>query len=277
MEEFRRIAVFNRLCGVDVEEISPSEVGRLFPLAQNGGHPSAGSPHAGTANPVDVTMALAKGARQRGVRIIEGVTVERVTAEAGGPRGSSRLTGRPCARVRATLSRQALVTRAPRCPPRRAADYVADCAGMWARQLGEANGARIPTRLQSTTMRSQTPCPRCVGLQEASMRSLHAGPPSCCRCCPAGGRLLARDRGPAATHDIRPEAGGLMVGLFEGQGEGWGRGGGGLTVWASSRGRVRGQGGQAAGGLTVGLSEGQGEGWGRAWGGPHGGPLRGAG
>src|SRR6476659_8410597 len=33
LEEYRRIATFNRHCGVDVHEISPDEVKRLFPLA----------------------------------------------------------------------------------------------------------------------------------------------------------------------------------------------------------------------------------------------------
>src|ERR1700683_1718501 len=34
LEEYRRVAAFNRLCGVDVNEISPTEVGELFPLAR---------------------------------------------------------------------------------------------------------------------------------------------------------------------------------------------------------------------------------------------------
>ena len=34
LEEYRRVAAFNRLCGVDVQEISPAEVKTLFPLAR---------------------------------------------------------------------------------------------------------------------------------------------------------------------------------------------------------------------------------------------------
>ena len=34
LEEYRRVAAFNRFCGVDVQEISPAEVKRLFPLAR---------------------------------------------------------------------------------------------------------------------------------------------------------------------------------------------------------------------------------------------------
>src|SRR5471030_3342433 len=34
LEEYRRISTFNRYCGVNVQEISPREVGELFPLAK---------------------------------------------------------------------------------------------------------------------------------------------------------------------------------------------------------------------------------------------------
>src|SRR4029450_1570985 len=34
LEEYRRVAAFNRLCGVEVHEISPREVAGLFPLAR---------------------------------------------------------------------------------------------------------------------------------------------------------------------------------------------------------------------------------------------------
>ena len=59
-----RVSAFNRYCGVDVHEISPREVGELFPLARTDDM-LAGFYVAedGRANPVDVTMALAKGAR----------------------------------------------------------------------------------------------------------------------------------------------------------------------------------------------------------------------
>jgi len=72
LEEYRRVAVFNRHCGVDVHEISPREVKELFPLAKVDDI-EAGFyiKEDGRVNPVDVTMALAKGSRMRGVRILE--------------------------------------------------------------------------------------------------------------------------------------------------------------------------------------------------------------
>ncbi len=81
LEEYRRVAAFNRWCGVDVQEISPAEVKRLFPLARVDDI-LAGFyvKDDGRANPVDVTMALAKGARMAGARIIEGVAVDRRAA-----------------------------------------------------------------------------------------------------------------------------------------------------------------------------------------------------
>ena len=74
VEEYRRVAAFNRYCGVEVHEIGPEEVAKLFPPARvddvlAGFH----VPADGRANPVDVTMALARGARLRGAVIVEGV------------------------------------------------------------------------------------------------------------------------------------------------------------------------------------------------------------
>src|SRR6478672_6323724 len=76
LEEYRRVAAFNRWCRVDVHEISAAEVAELFPLARTddilAGFYVAED---GRANPVDVTMSLAKGARMKGVQVIEGVPV----------------------------------------------------------------------------------------------------------------------------------------------------------------------------------------------------------
>jgi 4-methylaminobutanoate oxidase (formaldehyde-forming) len=121
LEEFRRVAAFNRHCGVDVHEISPAEVAQLFPLARTddllAGFYVEGD---GRVNPVDVTMALAKGARQRGATIVQGVTVRDVTVRSG--------------RVAGVVTDQGAIE----------CEYVVNCAGMWARQLGERSGVSIP-------------------------------------------------------------------------------------------------------------------------------------
>lgn len=127
LEEYRRVSAFNRHCGVDVQEISAREVGELFPLARTddvlAGFYVADD---GRANPVDVTMALAKGARLQGVRIIEGVAVSSVIIDhPGTPR--ARVSG---VRAVAIDGNEARIE----------CDVVVNCAGIWARQLGESNG-----------------------------------------------------------------------------------------------------------------------------------------
>src|ERR1700733_8316745 len=74
LEEYRRVSAFNRYCGIDVQEIAPSQVKELFPLARVDDI-LAGFyvKEDGQANPVDITMALAKGARLQGATILEGV------------------------------------------------------------------------------------------------------------------------------------------------------------------------------------------------------------
>ena len=120
LEEYRRISAFNRYCGVDVQELSPGEVKDLFPLAKVDDI-EAGFyvKEDGRVNPVDVTMALAKGARVRGVKIIEGVPASGVLHDRG------HVTG-----VRTSLGD--IKT-----------DIVVNCAGMWAREFGALAGVTI--------------------------------------------------------------------------------------------------------------------------------------
>ncbi len=123
LEEYRRVAAFNRYCGVEVHELAPREVQRLFPLARVDDI-EAGFyvPQDGRVNPVDVTMALARGARQRGVRILEGVAALGVTQQRG------RVTG-----VRTAQGEIGC-------------EFVVNCAGMWARQFGALAGVCIPNQ-----------------------------------------------------------------------------------------------------------------------------------
>jgi heterotetrameric sarcosine oxidase gamma subunit len=117
LEEFRRVAAFNRYCGVDVQELSPREVGDLFPLAKvddiEAGFYVRGD---GRVNPVDVTMALAKGARMRGVRFFEGVPATGVLRQNGRVTGVSTPYGD-------------ILT-----------EFVVNCAGLWARELAATSG-----------------------------------------------------------------------------------------------------------------------------------------
>jgi 4-methylaminobutanoate oxidase (formaldehyde-forming) len=167
LEEYRRVAAFNRYCGVDVHEISPGEVKELFPLARVD-DVLAGFyvPDDGRVNPVDVTMSLARGARLRGVRIVEGVPVTGFLRE----RGTVTGVRTRCGDVES--------------------EYVVNCAGMWARQLGALAGVSIP-------------------LQAAEHYYLITGPID------GVDASLPVLEDPASYGYFREEGGGLMLGLFE--------------------------------------------------------------
>ncbi|MEU0556022.1 FAD-dependent oxidoreductase [Dactylosporangium sp. NPDC006015] len=173
LEEYRRVAAFNRHLGVDVHEISPKEVLDLFPLARVD-DVLAGFYVAedGRANPVDVTMSLAKGARQRGVKILEGVPVTGVL------RKRDTVTG-----VRTAYGDVE-------------AEVVVNCAGMWARQLGEEAGVSIPLQAAEHYYLITEP-----------IDGVHAGLP------------VLED--PGAYGYFREEGSGLMIGLFEGEAAPW--------------------------------------------------------
>lgn len=120
LEEYRRVAAFNRLAGIDVHEISAREVESLVPLARTddvlaGFHVAED----GRANPVDVTMSLAKGARMAGATLVEGVPVLDVLT------GRGAVTG----------------VRTPEGDVE--CEVVVNCAGMWARQLAERSGVSV--------------------------------------------------------------------------------------------------------------------------------------
>jgi 4-methylaminobutanoate oxidase (formaldehyde-forming) len=123
LEEYRRITAFNRLHGNDIQELSPSEVKNLFPYAEVDDI-CAGfyAEHDGRINPVDVTMALAKGARMRGVKIFQNTP------------------------VRGVLTRNGTVTGVRTDRGEIRSEFVVNCAGMWARQLGEQSGVVIPNQ-----------------------------------------------------------------------------------------------------------------------------------
>ena len=121
LEEYRRVSAFNRLCGVDVHEIGPDEVKRLFPIARVD-DVLAGFyvKEDGRVDPVDCTVALGKGAKLAGATILEGVPATRVLTKRGAVVGVETPLG--------TI----------------ACEFVVNCAGMWARQLGAENGVSIP-------------------------------------------------------------------------------------------------------------------------------------
>lgn len=167
LEEYRRVSAFNRYCGIDVQEISPGQVKELFPIARVDDI-LAGFyvKEDGRVDPVDVTMALAKGARLQGATILEGVPALGVVTKKGAVVGVDTALG--------TIS----------------CEFVVNCAGMWARQLGAKSGVNIP-------------------LQSAEHYYLITEK------IPGIDRNWPVLEDPGSYGYFREEGGGLMVGMFE--------------------------------------------------------------
>lgn len=122
VHEMRRVAPFMRRFGINCHEISVKEAQDLFPIGDLSNVVGAFYiPEDGRANPVDVTMSLARGARNRGVQFFEGVRVTEITAKGGTATGVRTADG------------QAI-----------SAENVVICGGMWSRQLGAAHGVNLP-------------------------------------------------------------------------------------------------------------------------------------
>ncbi len=130
MQEILRQATVARIFGVDVTEISPSEIKAMYPhLNTEGVIGGVHLPGDGQCDPANIAMALAKGARMRGARIIEGVKVTAVT-EGPAAGGKRQVTGVDYV--------------GPEGPGHIAADVVINCGGMWGRDLAAASGVTLP-------------------------------------------------------------------------------------------------------------------------------------
>ena len=121
MEELRRSAAMARAFGVEIDEIPTDEIARLYPgLNVDDAVGGVWLPKDGQGDPVNITQALAKGAKMRGANIIQGVKVTGVTVENGKAVGVETESGN----IRA--------------------DFVVNCGGMWAREVGAMAGVAVP-------------------------------------------------------------------------------------------------------------------------------------
>ena len=121
MQTLLKQASMARSFGVDVEVITPQRAGELYPILRTDDLQGAiWIPGDGKANPADLCMSLAKGARNRGVKIVEHIEVTGVMMENG------TVTG-----VRTT---QGDVT----------CEVIVNCAGQWSRQFGRLAGVNVP-------------------------------------------------------------------------------------------------------------------------------------
>ena len=123
--ELYRQATVARAFDVDVREISPADVKEMYPhLNIDGVVGAVHLPLDGQCDPANIAMALAKGARQRGARIVEGVKVSDVLVKNGRVAGVSWEKDGERGEI--------------------ATDIVVNCAGMWAREFGAKSGVAIP-------------------------------------------------------------------------------------------------------------------------------------
>lgn len=122
VHEMRRLAPFMRRQGINIYEVSQQEAADLFPIGDLS-DVMAGFyiPEDGRANPVDLTMSLAKGARMGRAKIFEGVSVAEIMASNGTATGVRTADGQ-------TIT----------------AENVVICGGMWSRQLGAKAGINLP-------------------------------------------------------------------------------------------------------------------------------------
>lgn len=120
-EEIRRLHDVTKIWGPETHLLTPDEIEGLYPIiAKKGLIGGMYAPGEGWASPVDFTMAIAKGVRQHGGRIFEDTAVTGVKVENGAIAGVETDKGF----VETTI--------------------VANCAGLWAREIAAMAGADVP-------------------------------------------------------------------------------------------------------------------------------------
>ncbi|MEX0311285.1 MAG: FAD-dependent oxidoreductase [Tateyamaria sp.] len=126
LEELRRQAGMARAFGVEVEEISPTEVKAKYEHLNIDDVTGGGYlPLDGQGDPANIALALAKGARQRGAKVQERVAVTRIARE------GRTVTGVDWQGEDGTNGHIAC-------------DMIVNCAGMWGREVGKMAGVNVP-------------------------------------------------------------------------------------------------------------------------------------
>ena len=175
-EEIKRIADMNNAFGItQVDMVTPEEAKAIYPFLKSDDLLGAcWVAQDGTASPVDVTMSFVKGARGRGVKCIEGITVTDVTSSNGAVTG--------------VMTDQGPIV----------ADFVVNCGGLWARNLGKMSNVSIPLHA----------CEHYYAITEKQDNIPNDLP-------------VLRDHDRCAYY--REDAGSLLVGAFEKHAVAWGQ------------------------------------------------------
>ncbi|MDG0989580.1 MAG: FAD-dependent oxidoreductase [Yoonia sp.] len=124
-EEIFRQAGMARAFGVEVEEISPTEVKERYEhLNIDGVTAGVYLPLDGQGDPANIALALAKGARQNGAKVIERTAVTKINRD-----------GR---RVTSVDWNNGDETGTITC------DMIVNCGGMWGHEVGKMAGVNVP-------------------------------------------------------------------------------------------------------------------------------------
>ncbi|MEM9637967.1 MAG: FAD-dependent oxidoreductase, partial [Pseudomonadota bacterium] len=124
-EEILRQAAMARAFGVEVEEISPSEVKERYEhLNIKGVTGAVYLDKDGQGDPANIALALAKGARQRGAQVLERTKATRIAREGKRVTGVDWEQGGESGHI--------------------TADMVVNCGGMWAHEVGRMAGVNVP-------------------------------------------------------------------------------------------------------------------------------------
>jgi 4-methylaminobutanoate oxidase (formaldehyde-forming) len=173
--ELKRGASMAKLCGFPCEVVNPEQALDLWPLLNIedivGG---VYLPLDGVVNPVDVTQALAKGARMGGAKIIENTQVLDIKIKDGKAAG--------------VVTAQGDID----------AEFVVNCAGMWARNFGKKAGVNIPLHAAEHYYVVTEPMPEINGIMLPTLRDLDY------------------------YNYFKTDAGKLLIGTFEPNAKPWG-------------------------------------------------------
>ena len=121
LAELKRKADFASLFNIEARTMDTSEISERWPLMNaEGVMGGIYMPGDGSADPVALTQALAKGARMRGAEIFEQIKVEQILTQAG--------------RVSGVVTSQGVIE----------SEHVVNCSGMWARELARQNSVGVP-------------------------------------------------------------------------------------------------------------------------------------
>jgi glycine cleavage system T protein len=124
-EEIFRQASMARAFGVDVERVSADDVKKMYPHINI--EDVTGAVYLdkdGQGDPANIALALAKGARQNGAKIIEKTLVTEIVRDGRRVTGVNWEQGDESGHI--------------------TADHVVNCGGMWGHQVGRMAGVTVP-------------------------------------------------------------------------------------------------------------------------------------